>query len=68
MSQTNLNTRLILYILKCRPQCKITEVNWLEFGDVVRVSKIDHQFFSRRSGTNSREGLKQIFVNTVMQE
>ena len=30
---------------------------------LVRVSKIDHQFFSRRPGTNSTGGLKRTFVD-----
>ena len=25
--------------------CKISEVNWLKIGDVIRVTKIDNQFF-----------------------
>ena len=37
-------------------------MNWLKIGDVVQVSKMDHQFFFlfflRRPGTNSTGGPK----------
>ena len=42
------------------------EVNWLQIGDVVQGTKIDHRFFGHRPCTNSTGGLKQTFVNTVM--
>ena len=39
---------------------KRPELNWLKIGDVIRGTKIDHQFFlfPRRPGTNSTGGLK----------
>ena len=49
------------YIIQCRTLSKISEVNCLKIGGVVRVSELDHQFFfffSRRPGTNSTGGLK----------
>ena len=42
----NSNALMKSYIIQCRTLCKIPGVNWLIIGDVVRVSKIDHQFFS----------------------
>ena len=68
MYQTNSYARFISYILKCRTLCKSTEVNWLKIGDIVRVSKIDHQFFSLRPGTDSTGCLKRTFVNMGMQD
>ena len=34
----------MLWIIKCRTLYNITDVNRLKTGDVVQVSKIDHQF------------------------
>ena len=69
MEQTNSNAHLKSYIIKYKTPCKIPEVNWLKIGDVVRVSKIDHQFFSRRRpGTNATGSQKRTFVNTGMRD
>ena len=59
---------MISYIIKCITLCKSPEDNWLKIDDVVRVSKIDHQFFSHRPGTNSTSDQKRTFVNTGMQD
>ena len=56
------------YIIKCITLCKIPELNWLEISDIVRGTKIDHLFFSRKPGTNSTGGLKWTFVNKVAQD
>ena len=53
MQQTNSNARQKLQIFKCRTLCKNPDVNWLKIGDIVQVSKIDHQFFLRIPCTNS---------------
>ena len=44
MEQTKSNAHVKSWIIKCTTLCKIFEVNWFKIGDVVRVSKIDHQF------------------------
>ena len=46
-------------------------MNWLKTGDVIRVSKIYHQFFvlfPRIPGTTSIGGIKRTFVNTGTQD
>ena len=66
MQQMNSFACLISWFIKCITICKSPEVNWLKISDVVRVTKIDHQFILHRPGTNYTGGLKQTFVNMVM--
>ena len=56
-------------MIKYGTVCKSPEVNWLNFGDVIQVSKIDHQFgvfcvFLCRTSINYTGGKKRTLVNT----